>query len=101
MPKTVKCIKSRLVRTWIFCSIVYVAMWGSIISHTYKSCFQILMSALRILITVWIMQTVQTPMEALSVSVGLASLVMEEQLEMDVQVLIAIWNTESLDAVTK
>ena len=59
------------------------------------------MSALRILATVLLMQTVQTPMEALSVSVGLASLVMEEQLEMDVQVLIAIWNTESLDAVTK
>ena len=45
------------------------------------------MSALRILATVLLMQTVQTPMEALSVSVGLASLVMEEQLEMDVQVL--------------
>ena len=44
------------------------------------------MNALRILITVWIMQTALTPMEALSVSVGLASLVMEDRLEMDVQV---------------
>ena len=47
------------------------------------------MSALGMLITVSLLQTVQTQKEALFVSVGLASLVMDEPLGLDAQV----WST--------
>ena len=49
------------------------------------------MNALRIWTIVLLVQTVQTPREALSVSVGLASLVMEEPLEQDAQVYEVTW----------
>lgn len=54
----------------------------------YTACdlVQTLMNAMRTKTIVLLVQTAQTPMEVLSVSVGLASLVMEGQLELVAQV---------------
>ena len=62
------------------------AVMNSCTLYVYLYHLQTLTNALRMWTTVLLVQTVQTPREALSVSVGLASLVMEEPLELVAQV---------------